>query len=368
MGAKDRKTISLAECLNGLNQAYWQGKSTVDDDIYDQLCNLHYDRGGSKLFAFDPTYVKYPRHKHHGFMGSLHKAKSTEDVEKFIKINNCKTQTCLLQPKIDGIAVELVYTKGELTAATTRGDGWQGRNVLNKIKQSGNIPHQLPYINIQLPDTIVLHGELFLRLDYTGQHLKDHRRARYKVAGLMQQKHDDKAWLKRLDFFVWSWVNSMNSEVMQDINQLSLLGFKLAQSNTHQIKDLNVVKELKSMYERSNPSAKFLMDGVVIKRDNNINILQKTSKTLPDHVLAWKFPPQHAVVKIQSVQWSTGKTGRQTAILIFKPVVLHGIKVSKISGGGSQNMKRLGVKPGDIVSIALKGQAIPVLDRVLVRF
>ena len=359
----------LTQKLSQMDNAYVEGLSKYSDAIYDGLKALN-DQGGGGYenkrvnLALPPTKQIS---QHQVLMGSLRKIENQHQIQMFLDKLKRMGSECILQPKVDGLAVELVYRQGILVSASTRGDGWRGRDIYPKVRLSQQIPIRLERRGSVLPEEVILHGELYLRSDLAGQALKDHRQARHKVAGLMAKKIMDQTWLPWLDFFPWQWMNSPNMTLQQDIVQLSAWGFHRISADSHCVQTLNDIEKWRSIYEKRSLADGVLMDGIVIKANKQVLLRKDSRLVLPHYTLAWKFPPKTAVVRVERIYWTTGKTGRKTAVVSFEPTQLGMITVSKISAGGVAHMKKLALKTGDIISIALKGQAIPVFDQVLVR-
>ncbi|MCY4176960.1 MAG: hypothetical protein OXD32_00485 [Endozoicomonadaceae bacterium] len=363
-----KSDLSVDQQLCKLDMDYAAGKTKISDDVYDGLILLKNQQKDSEAQPLNCQLIADNNYSHSFFMGSLRKAISVEQIRLFI--NQIKKQggRCVLQPKIDGLAVELIYHKGCLVAASTRGNGYKGRDIYPLIQLSGQIPKKLYFHGAPLQDNTVLHGELYLRLDLAEKNkLKNYQHARHKVAGLTAQKKPDKTWAAWLDFYPWSWVNSPHSITEQDIQQLSGWGFNFIQQQTHYADNLEEIESWRQFYEKKSAEGPMLMDGVVLKANQKNLLTRDQQKLMPDYALAWKFPPKKAVVRIKEIYWTTGRTGKKTAILSFEPVILGGLRITKVSAGGIKNMRKLAIRVGDVISIALKGQAIAVPDRILVR-
>lgn len=294
---------------------------------------------------------------HSAFMGSLQKAKNKQDIAAFIK--QWKNTPLILQPKIDGIAVELVYRNGQLVTASTRGNGEAGENISHHIKQMILLPQQLP-----VKQNIVLHGELFARLDLADkQQLKAYASARHFVAGQVNRTTADKDALKIIDFFPWRWVNNPASTELDSLKKLQELGFFDAGNYSHKVESLAEIYNWQNQYQQM--TLPFLTDGVVIKT----NPVQKESVTRknPDWAIALKYPPDTSVTEIVGINFNIGRTGHITPVLDLKPMAIGNETVSKVSLGSIQNLKRKDIAVGDQVSIQLKGAANPVFGRVITR-
>ncbi len=344
---------------------YEAGKPTISDNEYDAL-TLHLKTLnhclGSKpanirsLFPFEGLHI-YP-------MGSLNKAESKDEVIKFLQKGRRLDSPILLQPKLDGIAIELAYQGGRLVHALTRG---------SKMKRSGvNITHLISLIPA-IPDTlsshhkeVVIHGELYAH--YTYSETQQVLSPRHYVAGLINQKDPQRIELQQLQFFPWHWVNSPLSSFRENARQLEKWGFSDTISHTYQVQDIVEIVSLRQNYEIKDKKGVLPLDGVVIKFDNTA-----TQKRLghrdgtPYWALAWKLPSHSSVSKVSGIRWTIGRTGKITVILDITPTIIKGIEIRSLNVGPIKHFKTLDIAISDSISIALKGAAIPILSKVLVR-
>ncbi len=297
--------------------------------------------------------------KHQAFMGSLKKAENKDDIIAFLQKH--KAAAILLQPKIDGIAVELVYNKGKLVAASTRGDGEQGRDILRYLRYTPLIPLQL---NTQ--HKVILHGELFVRLDEVSSTLlAQFSSARHMVAGLVSRVDIDPTSLRAIDFFPWRWVNSMEESETASQPQLKQWGFDLPFQFTHLAMSISEIQKLRNHYA-NHEKLPFLLDGVVLKVDS-LNYRRQSGWAYdnPNWAMAWKFPSITRITEVTDINFTIGRTGRITPVLRLTPVKISGKTISRVSLGSVNKLQEKGVAIGDKISVALKGAAIPVLDKVV---
>ena len=299
--------------------------------------------------------------QHMTFMGSLKKADSQVEVEDFI--NRLKPASFILQPKIDGIALELIYQNGQLTQAITRGNGEQGKNIIRHLQAMPLIPRQ-----IDNSKNITLHGELFVRLDLIEPELlKQYTSARHLVAGLISQENAQPDHLKVIDFFPWRWINSPFDNETESHSVLKKLGFSLPAQHTHSVNSLAEVEQWRTHYSE-NKQAPFLMDGIVLKTDSiSIRKQQAWSQDTPNWAMAWKFPASVGVSEVIAVEFNIGRTGQITPVLEFNPVKIKGETIARVSLGSVKNLKRKNIAIGDQISIQLKGAATPVFHQVVFR-
>ena len=335
-----------------------QISDTEYDALIARLKQLHtcYPNIPIKKFNHTPEEQSL---KHQAFMGSLKKADSDKDIKHFL--HQINSTPLLLQPKIDGIAVELVYEKGSLVKAITRGNGHQGQNILRSVRHMNLVPQRL-----LVHKTMTLHGELFARLDRVDKTLlKQYVSARHFVAGQVNRKQPEQSALQAIDFFPWRWIDSPYSSETQTIAALKKLGFTHPSLFTHSVNSLEDIKHWQDHY-RNSKHAVFLMDGIVIKADDfDVRKQLGWNREHPKWALAWKFAAHYAVTTVKDIIFTTGSTGRVTPVLILNPVKIDGKTISRVSLGSMKNLKSKGVVIGNEISILLKGNAIPVFGRVI---
>ena len=307
--------------------------------------------------------------RHQAFMGSLRKADNKIDIVEFLQ--NAHDSTMILQPKIDGVAVELVYEHGKLVAASTRGDGNKGRDILAKIKAVPGIPKKV-FSDFA---RIVLHGELFARLDIWQEHSRQDKSvngryssARHFVAGIVQSNQLRLSDLQMLDFFPWQWVDNPFETQSITHHQLYGLGFDLPTRYSYSVRRLDDVVKLRNQLEQDAINMPFIMDGIVLKIDSVSRAEELGwSGNTPDYALAWKFPPSVAVSTVTKIEFRVGRTGNITPVVHFKPVRIKGEIISRVSLGSSNNLRKKDIAIGDEISVVLKGAATPVFSQVVLR-
>ena len=345
-----------------------QSAPIISDSEYDALAaRLKHWQACFPALEIKTHFLQNPQSKytvkHQARMGSLKKALSDEEVKRFLaRISGSEV---LVQPKIDGIAVELVYENGQLIQASTRGNGETGVDILNHIRQIPLIPKTLTHLDNQ---TIILHGELFARLDKVAPSIvKQYATARHMVAGQLNRSEPEIEAIKAFDFFPWHWINSPYSSDLKSIKTLSTMGFPLPLEYTHKVSSYRDVKQLLQHYSAIKKPL-FLMDGIVIKTESNVlrNKLGWTDNT-PGWAIALKFAPESAISEVEKIAFTIGRTGHITPILQVSPVMIKNRTITKVSLGSIQNLKKQNIALGDQVSILLKGSAIPVFGNVLFR-
>ncbi|MBO9481628.1 hypothetical protein [Salinisphaera sp. G21_0] len=345
-----------------------QNAPIISDSEYDDLlARLKYWQACFPSIASEKPLSQTPDSKytihHQAPMGSLKKAQSAEEVKIFLQ--RIADSGFLVQPKIDGVAVELVYKNGLLIQASTRGNGEVGVDILHHIRQMPLIPETLSNDAI---NQLILHGELFARLDIISPSmLEQYASARHLVAGQLNRSDPETEAVKAFDFFPWRWVNSPFNSGLQSIKALAAMGFPLTLEHTHRTTSYPEIKQRLEHYA-SIKKPIFLMDGIVIKVDSKT--LKKQlgwAGNTPAWAMAWKFPPATTTSKVEAIEFTIGRTGNITPVVHIEPVTLKNRTISTLSLGSIQNLEKKELAVGDRISIKLKGNAIPVFGKVLFR-
>ncbi|GAB2783419.1 NAD-dependent DNA ligase LigB [Halomonas shantousis] len=266
------------------------------------------------------------------------------------------------QPKVDGVAVTLVYEAGHLAAAISRGNGEQGQDWLAQIRRLPTVPQTLPVTTRPLPAHVVLQGELYQRRQGHVQAQEGSDGARSAVAGMMAQKALSPREATSLDVFVWAWPDG--PDAMPDrLAQLEAWGFGTVGHYTQRIRTLKDISEWRQRwYHEALP---FVTDGIVVKRGDRPSGSTWHAEP-PDWAMAWKYPAQRALGVVESLDFSIGRTGKITPVANLSPVQLDDREVRRVSLGSLDHWHELDVRPGDQVLIRLAGLTIPQLESVLV--
>ena len=302
--------------------------------------------------------------RHIAPMKSLRKGKSRQEFQRFIEDIHQLGSPVLVQPKVDGIAAELVYQNGKLVQASTRGDGEWGENILPVIRMIPQIPKELK----TTLERIVLHGEIFARLDRVTHQLDNYVSARHFTAAMLNSDQHEPDNLAILDFFPWRWINHHGERDSKSHQQLADWDFFKVSDYSRILPDINAVDAWRNQLYQSQESMPFLMDGIVIKADvTSVRTQLGENARYPHWAIAWKFPASNAITAINDITFTIGRTGKITAILQLEPTTLAGISITKVPVGSVKQLKAVDIAPKDLVSIALKGAAIPKLDKVIHR-
>ena len=352
-----QEIAALKAQLTRWNDDYWkQGSSEVSDDVYDRL-NARLKQW-QRCFHDEPLHDDRPAAsgtvKHPFAHTGVHKVESKQALSRWMATQ----QELWVQPKVDGVAVTLVYKNGKLAQAISRGDGLQGEEWTAQARIIPAIPQTLagPLANS------VLQGELFLLRDGHIQQRMGGMNARAKVAGAMMRA-TDRAALKQTGIFIWAWPNGPKA-MKARLSALAEAGFTLTARYTLPVKNVADVEAQRTAWFKA--SLPFATDGIVVRASAE----PPGERWLPGEgswVVAWKYLPVAQVTEVKAIHFTVGRTGRITAIAQLEPLMLDDKRVQRVSLGSVNRWQRLDIAPGDQVLVSLAGQGIPRLDNVVWR-
>ena len=329
--------------------------------------------GGAALAKFDQVTHQVP-------MLSLDNAFSEEEFAAFNRrikerlMDNSELTFCC-EPKLDGLAVSILYRDGVLVQAATRGDGQIGENITQNVKTIRNIPLKLR--GGDYPREIEIRGEVFmdsagfdkLNADAQKRGEKVFVNPRNAAAGSLRQL-DSKITAKRpLMFYAYSTGvvtdGELPSDHYQQLAKLTDWGLPLCpQTRLVEGEKAALVYYQDILQRRS--TLKYEIDGVVIKVNNKA--MQERLGFVaraPRWAIAYKFPAQEEVTQLLDVEFQVGRTGAITPVARLEPVFVGGVTVSNATLHNGDEIARLGVKVGDTVIIRRAGDVIPQITQVV---
>lgn len=322
-------------------------------------------------------------------MLSLNSTDSLEQAHQWIENTGKKlaTSVFLLQPKIDGMAVEITYKKGQLNFVRSRGDGRTGKDILDNVRNAKLVPEILTSPETPLPETLIerdiethiLRGELFANLYCYQEFSTRYATARHFAVATILSKSLSMAQAKCLKVKVYEWVNCPLNTDIECLHSLEQSGVDTFEKETVQLNpnpspnpspNSNFTESssthIKAML--SNTLAKYskdknkayLADGIVIKAANisdreNIG----KSQTAPRWALALKYQAKNKPTKVESISFRVGRTGKITPLLHITPVKISGITVKKVSGHSPAWLVKNDIEINSEILVGLVGDANP---------
>jgi len=285
------------------------------------------------------------------------------------------------EPKFDGLAVELEYKNGILTCGSTRGNGKEGEDITHNIRTVTNVPLRLTTANP--PKLITVRGEVLIAIKDFEETNKRQAESGKKIfanprnaaAGSLRQKDSSLTAKRSLQFFPYSIgriENHENGNKSYD-SQSSLLnsylpaiGFNISGEDV--TGDKEKVYEYYSQMILKRSSFDYDIDGMVVKvNDYNLwDILGSTNRA-PRWAIAFKFPAQVAITKLESISYQVGRTGIITPVAQLSPINIGGVMVKRASLHNKDEMLRLDIRIGDMVEVIRAGDVIPKVREVLLK-
>jgi DNA ligase (NAD+) len=194
---------------------------------------------------------------------------------------------------------------------------------------------------------------------------------RHLAAATLRSQNPDPQALAVLRLFPFEYVgaDAAPQPVNSDRAALQLLvswGFNVPKEHTHPVRSFAEVETVYRNYLLSRDRQSFAMDGIVVKVDDlALRRLLGESARAPQWAAAWKFPPATAPTEILAIDWKIGRTGRRTPVAEVTPITLGGIQVQRVSLHNIDELARLGIAPGDQVLVALAGDAVPQVVKIV---
>ena len=274
----------------------------------------------------------------------------------------------LCELKVDGLAINLLYEKGELVRALTRGNGVTGEDVTLNVKTIKNLPHTLKGSDI--PDQIEVRGEVFFpiaafnelneALEEAGKQL--FANPRNAAAGSLRQK-DPRVTASRPLSVVVHGIGAHDGGNFTSQSQAYdfLKGLGLPTSNRFRVVTTREdVEKFIAHYNEHRHDVEHEIDGIVIKVDEiaSQKVLGFTSRA-PKWAIAYKYPPEEVTTKLLDIKVSVGRTGRVTPFAFMEPVKVAGSTVTNATLHNQEEIERKGVLIGDTVIIRKAGDVIP---------
>ncbi|PKH17519.1 DNA ligase B [Pseudomonas sp. 43NM1] len=332
------------------------GRSLIADELYDQSrARLTQWRHCFNLVSADqPLQTAAGKVAHpiaHTGLQKLHDQRAVEDWLRDRK-------QVWIQPKVDGVAVSLIYRNGLLHQAISRGDGVNGQDWTASARQIRAIPQRLP----QAQDLLV-QGELYWRLADHVQAQAGSLNARSTVAGLMARKVLSAEQAGGIGLFVWDWPQGPEN-LPERVAALAQLGFPITALYSQPIDSIADAQRWRDHWYRS--PLPFASDGVVLRQDQR-PVAERWQARPPYWSVAWKYPFAQALAEVRKVNFKIGRTGRITPVLELVPVQLDDRQIKRVSVSSLQRWEQMDIRPGDQVAISLAGLTIPRLDEVVLR-
>jgi len=331
--------------------------------------------GAPPLQSFETTEHSLP-------MLSLDNGFNDEDILEFhrrIQKNLATVEEILYtaEPKLDGLAVELVYGEGKLNLASTRGDGITGEVITENIRTIGSVPLRLHAEQQEmLPALVEVRGEVFIgksafkalndvRLE---QELPPFANPRNAAAGSLRQLDSRITAGRPLEIFIYGTGRTPGFNKRshwETLCALKQMGFRI-NSLIRQNIPIGEVLDFYGELLRKRDALPYEIDGLVVKVDNldQQTSLGSTSRS-PRWAIAYKFPATQETTLVKAIEVQVGRTGALTPVAHLEPVSIAGVVVSRATLHNGDEIRRKDVRIGDTVLIQRAGDVIPEVVKVI---
>jgi len=344
--------------------------------------------GGEPLKAFEKFEHKQP-------MLSFFDAFNREDMDnwevrnkKILTTEEIKKINYYCEPKLDGLAIELVYKNGVLAIGATRGDGKIGENVTQNIKTIQSIPLRLrnteevlkeldqlglkkivKIIKQKGVEELIVRGEAiitkenFVKINKEREKegLSVYANPRNLAAGSIRQLDPKIVAQRKLESDVYSLITDLGQETHSEEHLiLKAFGFKTNNKYNKICSDLDQVFKYYEHLFKIRDSLPYEIDGAVVLVDNNkifkeLGVVGKA----PRAGIALKFALKQATTIVEDILVQVGRTGAMTPVAVLKPVNVNGVTITRATLHNEDEIKRLGLKIGDTVAVGRAGDVIP---------
>ena len=325
--------------------------------------------GGQALEKFEKVEHRLP-------LLSLGKAYAEDELRGWVdqmerELGRSEEWSFTVEPKIDGDSLELVYEKGRLVLAATRGDGRIGENVTHSVRTLRAIPLSLE----DAPELLEVRGEAYLRIeDFKEINRKQlekgeapYANPRNLTSGSIKQLDPAVTAERPLRFrahglgVVKGKKYRTHEEAMRDLKEIGIpvVPFEVCSS----------IPEILAYWQRTLDGRDALdheIDGVVVKvNDLELRDALGARSKSPRWAIAYKFPAREETTKVEAVDWQVGRSGKLTPVARLKPVPISGVTVSNATLHNPSRIEKLDVRIGDTVVVTRSGDVIPYVVKVI---
>lgn len=361
------KMKSLIEELNNASIAYYTSTPIMSDydwdKKYEELQML--ENQENIIFPNSPTqnvgYTvsdKLNEVKLDHLMLSLDKTKSINNLKQF-----AGNKQCIASVKCDGLSTTLKYIRGELVSAVTRGNGYEGTDVLQNVLTIKNIPKKIPY-----DDELIIDGETIIGWDTfieINSKIKPpdekYKHPRNLVSGSLRLLDSKEAAQRNMRFIAWRVIKGFEHKfVYEDLQSAKVCGFEvvpmLVYSNSDKDYLQGILEKIKDLADANN----IPYDGAVMAYDDYDygESLGKTDKFFR-HSISYKYEDQLYETVLKDIEWNTSKTGLINPIAIFEPIDLDGAITTRATLHNISYIKKLSLGIGDRIRVYRSNKVIP---------
>ncbi|MDD3774532.1 MAG: NAD-dependent DNA ligase LigA [Sulfurovaceae bacterium] len=355
---------------------------SASDEEYDKLYHeiMDFEKANPTLIDADSPTLRvggivrseFSKARHIKRMWSMEDVFSLDELEEWVKRveKNAGAVSFFCEPKFDGASMNLLYDKGKLVRAITRGDGVEGEDVTDNVKTIRSVPLAIDY-----QELIEIRGEVLIKKDDFETINQERLSAgeplfanpRNAAAGSLRQLDSSITAKRRLFFYPWGIGENFleSSSLFDNMSFLYSLGF-LEPPYRQRCNGIDDIEEFYQKLISKRDDIPMMMDGMVVKVDD-IATAEELGYTVkyPRWMCAYKFPAVEKVTKINDITLQVGRTGVVTPVAEIEPVNIEGAMISRATLHNFDEIERKDIRIGDSVIIIRSGDVIPKIIKVL---
>ena len=376
--------LAKIDLANAWAKAYYVDDAPLaSDEEYDRLYHeiLNYEQE-NPLFADGNSPTKrvggmvlegFNKAEHKARMWSMEDVFDEADLDAWIeRVKKVKEHfTFYCEPKFDGASLNLIYEKGTLKQAITRGDGSIGEDVTENVKTIGSIPLRISYQDpIEIRGEVVIKKADFEKLNNERLSLGEALFAnpRNAAAGSLRQLDTSITAKRKLMFYPWGI--GMSSLTQSFLSQKMSFVYSLGFLKPPRIVVTQSVEDVHTLYAEliaKRDEIEMMMDGMVVKIDD-VSLQEELGYTVkyPKWMVAFKFPAVEKVTRLKDITLQVGRTGVVTPVAEVEAVNIEGVIVERATLHNFDEIERKDVRIGDSVIIIRSGDVIPKIIKVLI--
>ncbi|MBI5453755.1 MAG: NAD-dependent DNA ligase LigA, partial [Deltaproteobacteria bacterium] len=297
-------------------------------------------------------------------------------IKRHLKLSEGESIEYAAEPKMDGLAVELVYEDGVFTKGSTRGDGYVGEDVTQNLRTVRSIPLKLRHDSIRIPRYMEARGEVFLPLE-SFKKLNREKEAkgeapfanpRNAAAGSLRQLDPRITASRPLDIFCYglgAFDGPSFTTHFATLEFIKKTGLKV-NPFVKVVKGIGEALKYHDEMEEKRESLNYELDGVVLKV-NRLDLQERLGVITrsPRWALAYKFAPKQEATRVREIFVGVGRTGALTPVAFLEPVSVGGVTIERATLHNEDEVRRKDVRPGDYVIVQRAGDVIPEVAEVL---
>ena len=386
----EEEAARLREAIHHHNNLYYvKGRPAVDDAVFDALfrrleqLEQHspglQDPNSPTRAIGAPVEGDLPTVTHRAPMQSLQSVIEATAVSDFDRTVRGRVQEVaplyVVEPKIDGLSVEIVYEQGSLSVGSTRGDGESGEDITRNLRTITQIPLKLPAEEAH-PALLSVRGEVFmtksgftaLNRERIAAAMEPFANPRNACAGTVRQLDPANTAGKPLSAYFYEILDAdrtVSATHVETLNALAAWGFSVNPEN-RSVSSPGEIDAYREELSARREELDYEIDGVVIKVNSLAGRRELGERERsPRWALAWKFPPRREETVVTDIAVQVGRTGILTPVALLEPVEIGGVTVSRATLHNADEVARKDVRRGDTVRVVRAGDVIPEVTEVV---